>query len=183
MLTNHIFSIGLNTSSVPVNSNLRFFLTTMSSTTAIILQECISSLSGRHDQLNDAQTVSGESSRRFNTYIYSRKLLIRKSIVEDQTHHLIYCTHCTRAPWRVSVIFTTTSAQLRHLRRHHSRLPTSQEEENTRVRELNSTGSTSTIMSASTPFTLASTQGLASRSRVVQFDNKVYLICVYYNYN
>lgn len=64
--------------------------------------------------------------------------MVRKSIDDDPNHHLIYCTHCTRAPWRVSVDFTTTSAQLRHLRAHHPSLPTTQEGENSRIQELSS---------------------------------------------
>lgn len=161
------------------------------STTAPIIQEFIASLAGRYDQLHDAQTISGESSRRFNTYIYSRKLLIRKSTEDDSGlhwqqlrplfqvlilieervgHHLIYCTHCNRGPWRVPANFTTTSAQLRHLRRHHPRLPTSQEEENTRVREL---GTAIVTGQPATPFTLATTQAMG-RSGISQFDNKVF---------
>ena len=145
----------------------------MSSTTALIVQEYISSLAGRYNKLNDVETISGESLRRFNTYIYSRKLLIRKSIPDDPAHHLIYCTHCTHAPWRVPATFTTTSAQLRHLRQYHSRLPTSQEEENLKIRDLNSAVSTGSTISGSTPFTLAAIQG-PSRSGFSQFDNKTF---------
>ena len=83
---------------------------------------------------------------------------------------MIYCTHCNRGPWRVPASFTTTSAQLRHLRRHHSRLPTTQEEENVRLRELSATNSAS-----ATPFTLAAIQSQAGiRLGVSQFDNKVF---------
>ena len=55
----------------------------MSSTPASAIQGFLTFLAGRYDQLYDTETVSGESTRRFNTYIYSRKLLIRKSILND----------------------------------------------------------------------------------------------------
>ena len=61
--------------------------------------------------------VSGPRARRVNSYIYTRKLLIRKSMEDDPGHHNIYCTHCTRVPWKVAAKFTTTSAQVRHLRK------------------------------------------------------------------
>ena len=55
----------------------------MSSTMGSTIQEFITSLAGRYDQLNDSDTISGESSRRFNTYVYSRKLLIRKCLEDS----------------------------------------------------------------------------------------------------
>ena len=57
-------------------------------------KDFITSLSGRYNELQDANTLS----HRFTSYIYSRKLLIRKSIEGDPLYHLIYCTHCTRLP-------------------------------------------------------------------------------------
>jgi len=44
------------------------------------VQDYIASLAGRYEELQDSHVVSGESSRRFNNYIYSRKLLIRKAV-------------------------------------------------------------------------------------------------------
>jgi len=88
------------------------------------VQEFISSLAGRWEELQDGYTVSGAGSIRFNTYVYMRKLLIRKSMEDDLAHHQIYCTHCLRSPWRVSARFTTTSTQLQHLHKHHPWLPT-----------------------------------------------------------
>jgi len=68
-------------------------------------------------------------------------------------YHLIYCTHCNRAPWKVPAKFTTTSAQLRHLRKRHPRLPTTQEAENARIHQLESTSTG--VGTLATPFSLA----------------------------
>ena len=99
----------------------------------IAKQEFIASLAGRYQGLQDGYTVSGTGSHRFSNYLYSRKLLIRKSIQDEPERPSIYCTHCTR---KVAAKFTTTSAQLRHFRHHHPRLPTTQEEEDAKIQEL-----------------------------------------------
>ena len=84
-------------------------------------------------------------------------------------------------PSRVPAKFATTSAQLRHLRGHHSRLSTTtQKEENTKVHELRlGAGAANGIVAGSTPFLL--TQGIIGGrglggTGVSQFDNKV---CTY----
>lgn len=134
------------------------------------VQEFIASLTGRYQELQDGYTVSGTGSRRFSNYLYSRKLLIRKSIQDEPGCHHIYCTHCTQLPWKVAAKFTTTSAQLRHFRHHHPRLPTTQEEENAKIQELAS--SSSGNLAAVTPFALA-IQASSTRTISARFDNKV----------
>ena len=135
------------------------------------VQEFLASLTGRYQELQDGYTVSGTGSRRFSNYLYSRKLLIRKSIQDEPGRHHIYCTHCTRLPWKVAAKFTTTSAQLRHFRHHHPRLPITQEEENAKIQELTSSGSSGNI-AAVTPFALA-VQASSMRTVSARFDHKV----------
>ena len=130
------------------------------------LEEYITSLSGRYMTLQDARTISGVStSRKFNSYVYTRKLLIRKSLEDDPTHHKIFCTHCTKGMWVVDAKSTSSSLQLRHLRHRHPLLPTSQEEETNRLEQLQldqkATASTS-------PFSLAR----ATRKPLDRFDNQ-----------
>ena len=134
------------------------------------VQEFIASLAGRYQELQDGYTVSGAGSRRFSNYLYSRKLIIRKSIQDEPGCHHIYCTHCTWLPWKVAAKFTTTSTQLRHFQQHHPRLPTTQEEENRKFHEL--TSSTSSNIAVVTPFALAVQAG-STCTISVQFDNKV----------
>jgi len=100
-----------------------------------------------------------------------RKLLIRESMEADLAHHQIYCTHCMRAPWKVSAKSTTTSAQLRHSHKHHPRLPTTQEEV-AKVKDMN-TGSGCTP--GLTPFALAAQAG-GGRNTTSRFDNKVNIL-------
>lgn len=58
----------------------------------------IASLASQYDTLNDTYTITGSvPSRKFNSYIYSRKLLMRKTIDNDEDHHMIFCTHCTKS--------------------------------------------------------------------------------------
>ena len=74
--------------------------------------------------LQDPRTISGvASSRKFNSYAYTRKLLIRKTLGDDPTHHKINCGYI------VCSEYTNTSLQLRHIRSRHRSLPASQEEE------------------------------------------------------
>ena len=88
----------------------------MTSTTSPTLEEYISSLSSRYTTLQDTRTISGiTTSRKFNSYVYTRKLLIRKTLEDGPTHHKIYCTHCTNGMWVVDAKSTCSSLQLRHL--------------------------------------------------------------------
>lgn len=135
------------------------------------VQDFITSLAGRYEELQDSNIVSGEASRRFNNYIYSRKLLVRKAVEDDAGYHVIYCTHCHRAPWRVHSNFTTSSTQLRHLRKYYPQLPTTQAEEDTKLRELDSTGSSTMV--TTTPFALAAVQE-PMRGGLSQFDSKIF---------
>ena len=46
-------------------------------------EDFIASLRGRYNELMDSHTISIASFRRFNTYPYIRKLVIRKTIAND----------------------------------------------------------------------------------------------------
>ena len=73
-----------------------------SSTASPTLEEYLTSLAGRYATLQDSRTVSGvTTSKKFNSYAYTRKLLIRKTIENDPTKHKIHCTHCTKGMWIV----------------------------------------------------------------------------------
>lgn len=62
---------------------------------------------------------------------------------------------------------------MRHLRKHHPRLPTTQAEEDVKLRELDSSSSSTTV--AATPFALAAAAAQGpSRGGLSQFDNKVF---------
>ena len=111
---------------------------------------------------DDADLSRGPNSRRYNHYIYSRNLMIRKSIDNDPHHHLVYCTHCTRIPWRVPVKFIATRTLLSHLSRRHPDLPTSQEEENLKLQESLPASSTGTV-TRSTPFSSSSSGEFSHR--------------------
>jgi len=50
------------------------------------VQDYIASLAGRYEELQDLQVVSGEASRRFNNYVYSRKLLIASLLMMIQIY-------------------------------------------------------------------------------------------------
>ena len=133
-------------------------------------EEYISSLAGRYTTLQDSHTVSGtNASRKFNSYVYSRKLLIRKTLEDDPNHHRIHCTHCTKGMWKVDSESTTSSLQLRHLRQRHPSLPTSQEEENKNLEKLQMERRTDI---GQTPFTLAR-NAIPTRKQLDRFDNKV----------
>ena len=82
---------------------------------------------------------------------------------------MIYCTHCTRAPWKLAADSTTTSAQLRHIRKYHPSLPTTYEGEAIKLQELQSESPTSNI---ALPFIVAATQ--PHRAQPLQFQNKVF---------
>ena len=76
----------------------------------------ITALAGRYATLQDSRTVSGTSSaRKFGSYVYTRKLLIRKSLENNESRHIIYCTHYTKGEWTVDAKSTTSSLQLCHL--------------------------------------------------------------------
>lgn len=92
-------------------------------------------------------------------------------------HHLLYCTHCRRAPWKVTADCTTTSAQLRHIRKYHARLPSTHDQEEAKLRVLEAATSNTT-----TPFALAATQAAtqAAREVVAQFDNQVNILNILY---
>jgi len=66
------------------------------------------------------------------------KLLIQKS---SPVHDQRYCTHCMRAPWKISAKFTTLVPNSDIYASTTPRLLTSQEEEDARILDLN-TGST-----------------------------------------
>ena len=128
------------------------------------LEQCIDSLAGRYTMLQDSHTISGTNgSRKFNSYVYQRKLLIRKTIPNDETHHLILCTHCTKGKWRVNAESTTSSLQLRHLRQNH-KLPTSSDEERHYLQQLEA-------KTSDTPFSTA--RQLATRRVQDKFDNMI----------
>lgn len=97
--------------------------------------------------------------------------MIRKSIDNDPRHHLVYCTHCTNAPWRVPVKFIATRTLLSHLSRRHPDLPTSQEEENLKLRELVPASSSSSSVSTGT----VTWPTLPSSSRSEEFSHRVSL--------
>ena len=60
-------------------------------------EEFVANLAGRYSTLHDEQTITGMApTRKFNSYIYSRRLLLRKTIEGDEEFHMIYCTHCTK---------------------------------------------------------------------------------------
>lgn len=143
-----------------------------STPTSPTLEEYITSLSGRYTSLQDSRTISGvTTSRRFNSYVYTRKLLIRKTLEDDPTHHKIFCTHCTNGMWVVDARSTSSSLQLRHIRHRHPLLPTSQEEENRRLEQLQLD---QRVTTATSPFTLArqSANGaIATRKQLDRFDN------------
>lgn len=46
-------------------------------------EDFLTLLEGRYNQLKDSYTISAASTRRFNAYLYVRKLLLRKSIEND----------------------------------------------------------------------------------------------------
>jgi len=58
--------------------------------TTSTVQDYIASLAGRYEELQDSHVVSGEGSRRFNNYVYSRKLLIRKSVDDSGMPSFFY---------------------------------------------------------------------------------------------
>ena len=65
---------------------------------------------------------------------------------------------------------STSSLQLRHIRHRHPLLPTSQEEENRRLEQLQLDQRATT---ANTPFTLARQSGIVStRKQLDRFDNQ-----------
>ena len=148
---------------------LFFFI--MSSATSPTLEKYITSLAGRYTTLKDDRTISGvTTSRKFNSYVYTRKLLIRKTLDDDLTHHKIYCTHCMTGIWQVDAKSTNSSLQLRHIRHRHSLLPTSQEEENRRLEQLQLDQQ---VMTANSPFTLARQSAVVStRKQLDLFDNQ-----------
>ena len=138
----------------------------MSQTAPMSKPDFIASLAGRYNQLQDSNTIS--STKRFNSYLYTRKLVIRKLIPNDPglsllintsikliciDHELIYCTHCKREPWKVPTNFTTTSGLLRHRRRYHTNLPSTYELEKEKLRELELANTN--VTTVITPFTLA----------------------------
>ena len=53
----------------------------MSQTTPMSKPEIIASLAGQYNQLQDFNTIS--TAERFNSYLYARKLVIRKLIPND----------------------------------------------------------------------------------------------------
>ena len=141
-------------------------------------EEYLTFLAGRFSTLEDSRTISGiTTSRKFNSYVYTRKILIRKSLENDSTHHQISCTHCTNRSWTVKASSTSSSLQLRHLRSKHPLLPTSQEEENRRLEQLQLDQKATKVL-ANTPFSLA--RGVLSKKPVDRFDHKVlreYISC------
>jgi len=134
--------------------------------------EYIAALAGQYASLQDSCTVSGTAtSRKFSSYVYTRKLLIRKSLEHDESKHIIFCTHCTRGEWMVEAKSTTSSLQIRHLRQRHPLLPTSQEEEIQWLEQLEKSVNTG----KETPFSImAQGRGIATRKQVDRFDNKVF---------
>jgi len=65
--------------------------------TACTAEEYIVALAGLYATLQDSRTVSGTSSaRKFGSYVYTLKLLIRKSLENNESRHIIYCTHCKK---------------------------------------------------------------------------------------
>ena len=75
---------------------------TSSSSMSRTAEEYLNSIAGRYSILQDSHTISGtNTSRKFNSYIYQRKILLRKSIPDNETHHMIFCTHCSRGKWKV----------------------------------------------------------------------------------
>ena len=70
-------------------------------------------LAGRYASLQDARTVSGtRASRKFNSYVYTRKLLIRKTLQDDPGLHRIFCTHCTKGQWTVDAFYKVESLEI-----------------------------------------------------------------------
>ena len=140
-------------------------------TPQLTAEEFITSLAGRYSTLQNTRTVSGvTTSRKFNSYVYTCKLLIRQSLEDDPTHHRIYCTHCIKGTWIVDSTSTSSSLQLRHIRHRHPQLPTSQKEENQRLEQLQLEQK---AVIASTPFTIASGNAALSRKPLDRFDNKI----------
>ena len=134
-------------------------------------EEFITFLAGRYASLQDARTVSGtRASRKFNSYVYTRKLLIHKTLQDDPGHHKIFCTHCTKGQWTVDARSTTSSLQLRHIRHRHPSLPTTSEEESRHLEQLEISQKSSI---KHTPFSIASEKLIATRKQLDRFDNKV----------
>ena len=132
-------------------------------------EEYITFLAGRFSDLQDSYTVSGiTTSRKFNSYVYTRKLLIRKSLEDDPAHYKIHCTHCTKGMWIVSASSTSSSLQLRHIRHRHPSLPTSQDEETQYLNQFQLEK-----RATNTPFSIARGNAIATRKPVDRFDNKI----------
>ena len=133
-------------------------------------EEYITNLAGRYDTLLDIRTISGQPlQKKFASYIYSRRLLIRKTLADDPTHHQISCTHCTRGTWIVESRSTTSSLQIRHFRTRHKSLPLNYEEEKKILDQLQ----LSKVGSAETPFSLAHENSVSTRKQLDRFDNKI----------
>lgn len=87
------------------------------------------------ENLKDENTitpVTDRDQRKFRSYLYNRKLLLRKKTSDPETHE-IFCTQCSSSSlhgyWKTPATRTTSSHLLVHFRNKHPDLPTNDTEE------------------------------------------------------
>lgn len=87
------------------------------------------------ENLKDEDTitpVTDRDQRKFRSYLYNRKLLLRKKTSDPETHE-IFCTQCPSSSlhgyWKTPASRTTSSHLLVHFRSKHPDLPTNDTEE------------------------------------------------------
>lgn len=87
------------------------------------------------ENLKDGNTitpVTDRDQRKFRSYLYNRKLLLRKKTSDPETHE-IFCTQCPSSSlhgyWKTPAARTTSSHLLVHFRNKHPDLPTNDTEE------------------------------------------------------